>query len=177
MHHTAQHINWPTSTTWGFFHPRHRDISSSLITSRKTLLPRQLWKKALYQQGKVSKELMAHTPVSLHISLLHYLSAELAPVVSRQHWQKNTENPPEKSPSNVSWMNYASLMFLGTQVMARLVCSLAHVRNESSTALPTTFAFQTASIPADFPTHHHPQVTWERGRHHGQKHQCDLQAE
>lgn len=60
-------------------------------------------------------------------------------------------------------------MFLDTQVMARLACSSARVRTESLTALPTTFAFQTASIPVEIPTHHHPQVVWVGGRHHGKK--------
>lgn len=68
-------------------------------------------------------------------------------------------------------------MFLGTQVMARLACPLACVRNESLSALPTTFAFQTASIPAEIPTHHHPEVVWEEDTMVKKQHQCDLQAE
>lgn len=120
------------------------------------------------------------SPTHEHLNQMHSMSISLPPHLSpalphsrscphtlheglaeeSRLWPRQ---PAEKLPSGVSWMNSVSLVFLNTQVMLRLEHPLAKSklkggRNEQASLLiPTMFASQTASSPAQISTQHHRQ--------------------
>jgi len=91
----TQRGSQPSSTPAALSSPQTWRHLALLMPPDQTLLQRQLWKKAFRRHAKVSDEIAARTPACLHVSLIHYLTPELDPVVSMQDWQEKSGSGQE----------------------------------------------------------------------------------